>query len=277
MRSGVKTWDIVVGSGDEATSGKTVAANVRIFLNHGTELTGILAGGPRMVIDLHRRECFAGLRYGIEGMRVGGQRELKISPHLAYGTEGVPGRIPPNAVLRALVELLDVREPGVRKPEDYPPGKHLYVFHPGEAAQNQPRWQFGLDEDGRWGITFTHPVPGMPWRHARQSHTEARIVGQLVRSLFDGALALPRLFPGDCLRNEELWADMQEKGNAITRDRATNTLCLTVGVMERGQWLMYVALAETSQALHESRLLQQVLALCKECLNVDGEGPERTG
>lgn len=113
-----------------------------------------------MVNHAVRREDVG--RYGIEGMRVGGQRELKISPHLAYGTEGVPGWIPPNAVLRALVELLDVREPGVRKPEDYPPGKHLYVFHPGEAARNQPRWQFGLDEDGRWGITFTHPVPGMP-------------------------------------------------------------------------------------------------------------------
>lgn len=277
MRSGVRTRDIVVGTGDEATSGKTVAANVRLFLNHGTELTGILVGGPRMVIHLKRRDCIAGLRYGIKGMRVGGQRELKISPHLAYGTDGVPGQIPPNAVLRAIVELLDVREPGVTKPEDYPPGKHLYVFHPGEAARNQPRWQFGLDEDGRGGVIFTHPVPGMPWRHARHSSTQARIDSESVSSLLDSTFALPRLFPKDCLHGQELWADMTERGNAITRDRATNTLCLTIGVLERGQWLVYFSLAETSRAIHESPLLQRITALCQDCLKVDIEELDGTG
>jgi FKBP-type peptidyl-prolyl cis-trans isomerase len=47
-----------------------------------------------MVIDLGRRESIAGLRYGIPGMRVGGTREIVISPHLAYGEVGIPGRIP---------------------------------------------------------------------------------------------------------------------------------------------------------------------------------------
>ena len=264
MRSGVKIKDIVAGMGDEAIRGKTVAVNVRLFLNRGTELTRARSGGPRMVIDLARRDCIAGLQYGIEGMRVGGQRELTISPHLAYGTDGLPGHVPPNAVIRAQVELLDVREPGVRKLEDHAPGRHLYVFHPGEAARNQPRWQFGLDENGLCGITITHPIPGMSWRHTRNSNREAKLDAETTRTLFDDAMTLPDAFPKDCLRDEELWADMAERGNAITRDVTSNTLCLTIGVMERGQWLCYSCLAETSQAMLELPLMRVINGLMED-------------
>jgi len=270
MRSGVKVKDIVPGTGDEATRGKTVAANVRLFLNRGTELTAALTGGPRMVIDLAHREWIPGLRYGIEGMRVGGQRELIISPHLAYGAHGVPGHVPPNAIIRSQVELFDVREPSVRKPEDYPPGKHLFVFHPAEAARNQPRWQFGLEEDGRCGVTITRPIPGMPWRHTRHSHCEANLDAEATRSLFDNAFELPNAFSKDCYRHEELWADMTERGNAITRDKASNTLCLTIGVMARGQWLCYLSLAETSQAMLELPLMRVINGLID---NEDREAP----
>lgn len=264
MRSGVKARDVVIGAGEEAVCGRTVAANVRLFLNHGTELTGTLTGGQRMVIDLKRRDCIAGLRYGIEGMRVGGTRELKISSHLAYGEAGIPGHVPPNAVIRVVVELLDVREHGIRKPEDYPPGRHLFVFHPGVATRNQPRWQFGLQEDGRCGILFTYPIPGMPWRHTRHSHVEANVDAETANSLFAGAAALPTQYPKDCFRHEELWADMTEPGNAITRDRVSNTLCLTIGVMERGQWSVYYSLAETSRALNKSPLLKRITEMLKE-------------
>ena len=54
MRSGVKSKDTVIGTGEEAVHGKTVAANIRLFLNHGTELTGALTGSPRMVTRIGR-------------------------------------------------------------------------------------------------------------------------------------------------------------------------------------------------------------------------------
>lgn len=41
-------------------------------------------------------------------MREGGRRKVCVSPHLGYGEEGVPGIIPPNAVLIFDVELLEV-------------------------------------------------------------------------------------------------------------------------------------------------------------------------
>ena len=44
-------------------------------------------------------------------MRVGGIRELRVSPHLAYRDQSVPG-IPPNSVLHFEVKLLDVQGSG---------------------------------------------------------------------------------------------------------------------------------------------------------------------
>ena len=42
-------------------------------------------------------------------MRVGGTRTLRIAPHLAYGERGIPGVIPPNAVLTVEVAVLSER------------------------------------------------------------------------------------------------------------------------------------------------------------------------
>ena len=47
----------------------------------------------------------AGLSRGVIGMRVGGVRRLRVSPHLGYGDQAVPG-VPANAVLVFEVELL---------------------------------------------------------------------------------------------------------------------------------------------------------------------------
>jgi len=52
---------------------------------------------------------FAGLFYGVEGMRVGGTRRLRIAPHLAYREAGVPGVIPSNALLTVEIEVVSQR------------------------------------------------------------------------------------------------------------------------------------------------------------------------
>ena len=67
--------------------------------------------GATLITDLRvdRENMFAGLFQGIEGMRIGGMRKLKISPHLAYGDTGIPGRIPPQAVIIAEIEFIAER------------------------------------------------------------------------------------------------------------------------------------------------------------------------
>lgn len=68
--------------------------------------------GATLITDLRvdRENMFAGLFQGIEGMRIGGRRKLKISPHLAYGDTGIPGRIPPRAVIIAEIEFIAERK-----------------------------------------------------------------------------------------------------------------------------------------------------------------------
>ena len=50
-----------------------------------------------------------GWEQGIEGMKVGGRRELIIPPNLAYGPEGRPPVIGPNETLIFVIDLLAVR------------------------------------------------------------------------------------------------------------------------------------------------------------------------
>ena len=51
----------------------------------------------RVSFRIGEREVIAGLEYGVEGMRVGGRRRIRVPPHLGYREAGVPGKIPSNA------------------------------------------------------------------------------------------------------------------------------------------------------------------------------------
>ena len=46
-----------------------------------------------------RRDAIAAIKYSLVGMKVGGYRKIKASPHLAYRDEGVPDKVPANAVI----------------------------------------------------------------------------------------------------------------------------------------------------------------------------------
>ena len=65
--------------------------------------------GRTLTTDVRMDRVFliSGLFYGIEGMRVGGTRRLRISPHLGYGERGIPDVIPPNSVLTTEVTILE--------------------------------------------------------------------------------------------------------------------------------------------------------------------------
>ena len=67
--------------------------------------------GATLTTDLRydRENLFAGLFQGIDGMRIGGVRKLKVSPHLAYGETGIPGKIPSNAAIVAEIEIIEER------------------------------------------------------------------------------------------------------------------------------------------------------------------------
>ena len=108
--SGIAIRDLEIGTGPEADRKSVVSVHYRLFLNRGDLVQDTWSDGCPHTIDLGQREAIDGLRYGLVGMRVGGRRELIVGPHLAYRESGVAGIIPPNAVLRFEIELLQVFE-----------------------------------------------------------------------------------------------------------------------------------------------------------------------
>jgi FKBP-type peptidyl-prolyl cis-trans isomerase FkpA len=105
MRAGLKLEHETIGTGREATREDIVVIRYEIFLNRRE----LIRADDRYRFGVRDREVIAGLRYGVEGMRVGGRRRFRVPPHLAYRDIGVPGLVPPNAVLIFDVTLLEVR------------------------------------------------------------------------------------------------------------------------------------------------------------------------
>ncbi len=80
------------------TDGKVFDSNVLPEFNHVEPFQFILGAG----------QVITGWDKNIVGMKIGEKKTLEISPEDAYGANGIPGVIPPNAVLIFEVELLDI-------------------------------------------------------------------------------------------------------------------------------------------------------------------------
>ncbi len=112
------------GTGTPAKKGDRVVYNARLFLNQGDEvpLNDLQAkqlpkevvrveGGSTFIdhtIVLGRRQAIAGIEHALMGMKVGGYRKVRISPHLAYRDKGIQDFIPPDAVLICEVWLRNI-------------------------------------------------------------------------------------------------------------------------------------------------------------------------
>lgn len=100
--------DVFVGSGDEAQAGDKIAVHYTGTLADGKKFDSSYDRGQPFTFDLGAGQVIAGWDKGVVGMRVGGKRRLIIPPDLGYGMTGVPGTIPPNAILIFDVELVKI-------------------------------------------------------------------------------------------------------------------------------------------------------------------------
>lgn len=264
MKPGIKFKDIVVGSGTQANEDDIVFVEVSYFLNKGEQLSFFDSPNKIFRIDLRKRDVIAGLRYGIIGMFEGGIRKVRISPHLAFGKDGIPNKVPPNAVLLCEIKLVEIWKDGVSLLKYETPIKQILVSHSGEAARNLARWQFGLKEDGDFGVSLNYPIPGMTWRHTRNRNYRDSLDKETTEKLFDEIENLPQKYPDVCLKTEELWADMSEPAGNITRERKTDRLCLRFSVFKGGQNIVDFALPESSPILNSLRLMQIITELIEK-------------
>jgi FKBP-type peptidyl-prolyl cis-trans isomerase len=109
LPSGVAYWDLVVGTGKTAVKGSKVRVNYTGWLlEEGTKFDSSYDRKEPLEFTLGAGSVIKGWELGVAGMKVGGKRQLRIPPELAYGYRGQPPEIPRNAYLIFDVELLDV-------------------------------------------------------------------------------------------------------------------------------------------------------------------------
>lgn len=106
---GVYFQDTFLGSGQEARRGRQLVLEYTAWLPDGTAVASSAESGRPLTRVLGGTEMIRGWQEGLEGMREGGRRKIVVPAHLAYGTAGLPPRIPPQAVLVIRTELVDVR------------------------------------------------------------------------------------------------------------------------------------------------------------------------
>lgn len=107
--SGVKYWDIKVGTGATASKGQTVRVHYTGWLTNGKKFDSSVDRGQPFTFRLGAHEVIQGWDDGVAGMKVGGRRQLRIPPELGYGASGAAGGlIPPNATLIFDVELVGI-------------------------------------------------------------------------------------------------------------------------------------------------------------------------
>ena len=101
--------DIVVGEGDEATTGSRVTVHyVGVSFSSGDEFDASWNRGEPFEFKLGKGQVIPGWDAGVAGMKVGGRRKLTIPSALAYGARGAGNVIEPHEPLVFLVDLLSV-------------------------------------------------------------------------------------------------------------------------------------------------------------------------
>lgn len=101
--------DLIEGTGAEAKSGDKVTVQyVGVGYDSGEEFDASWNRNEPFPFTLGASEVIPGWDQGVEGMKVGGQRELIIPPELAYGETGSPPVIGPNETLIFVIDLLEV-------------------------------------------------------------------------------------------------------------------------------------------------------------------------
>lgn len=102
--------EIEEGTGATAKAGDEVTVQyVGVGYDSEEEFDSSWSRNEPFSFTLGAGEVIKGWDKGVEGMKVGGRRELLIPGNLAYGPEGSPPKIGPNETLIFTIDLLAVQ------------------------------------------------------------------------------------------------------------------------------------------------------------------------
>jgi len=112
--SGLQYRDIKEGTGEKPKKGRTCVMHYTGWLwengAKGKKFDSSVDRGEPFDFPIGTGRVIKGWDEGVLSMKVGGKRELLISPNLGYGSRGAGRVIPPNATLLFEVELLKIQE-----------------------------------------------------------------------------------------------------------------------------------------------------------------------
>jgi peptidylprolyl isomerase len=105
----LQVTDIWEGAGDEAKPGDMVKVHyVGVAYSTGEEFDASWNRGDPLQFQLGAGRVIAGWDQGVQGMKVGGRRQLIIPPSLAYGDRGAGHVIAPGETLIFICDLVSI-------------------------------------------------------------------------------------------------------------------------------------------------------------------------
>ena len=104
----MKLDKLTSGTGPSPKHGDTVSVHYTGWLTDGRKFDSSVDRNEPFSFVLGTGQVIQGWDQGVAAMRVGDKVKLTIPPELAYGPNGYPGAIPPNATLIFEVELLSI-------------------------------------------------------------------------------------------------------------------------------------------------------------------------
>ncbi len=104
----MKIQKLTSGSGASPKTGDTVTVHYTGWLTDGAKFDSSVDRAEPFSFMLGTGQVIQGWDEGVAAMKVGDKVRLTIPPEKAYGEQGYPGAIPPNATLIFEVELLSI-------------------------------------------------------------------------------------------------------------------------------------------------------------------------
>ncbi|MEU6163974.1 FKBP-type peptidyl-prolyl cis-trans isomerase [Streptomyces tanashiensis] len=102
--------DLWEGDGEVAKAGQFVQVHyVGVAFSTGEEFDASWNRGSALEFKLGVGQVIAGWDRGVQGMKVGGRRQLIIPAHLAYGDRGAGSAIAPGETLIFVCDLVAVK------------------------------------------------------------------------------------------------------------------------------------------------------------------------
>ena len=108
MATELKIEKLTEGNGVSPKKGQTVTVHYTGRFTDGKKFDSSVDRDDPFTFVLGASQVIAGWDIGVAKLKVGDKAKLTIPPELAYGRDGYPGAIPPDATLVFEVELLAI-------------------------------------------------------------------------------------------------------------------------------------------------------------------------